>query len=406
MPWNTKSSNQMIREFIQKATQPDVTMAELCREYNISRKTGYKWLKRYRQEGEAGLRERSRCPLNKANKISEEVLLRIVRVRVAHRHWGADKIRSVLKRENINPLPGRTTIHRILKAAGLIHLPRRRKTKMSNVRLRQEGEGELKVNDEWTIDFKGWWRSRDGKRKCYPLTIRDAKSRYILGVTLLENGKEETVRQAMIEVFKKYGLPKSIRSDNGTPFACTSALLGLSKLSAWWIRLGIEPNRGRVGCPQDNGAHERMHRDMKKELQAERADTQSEMDEWVDTFNHKRPHQALNGDTPAMHYHKSPLKYTGSLIEFDYKEMTTRIIDKHGDLKWHSMDYFLSEALRGERVGLKDIGKSLYEVWFGDYLLGVVDEEQETFRPQQEGSNTPRVIKARKKQKAAIREFD
>ena len=147
--------------------------------------------------------------------------------------------------------------------------------KISNVRLKQEGVGELKVNDEWTIDFKGWWRSRDGKRKCYPLTIRDAKSRYILGVTLLENGKEETVRQAMIEVFKKYGLPKSIRSDNGTPFACTSALLGLSKLSAWWIRLGIDPNRGRVGCPQDNGAHERMHRDMIKDLQAERADTQS-----------------------------------------------------------------------------------------------------------------------------------
>ena len=130
------------------------------------------------------------------------------------------------------------------------------------------------------------------------------------------------------------------------------------------------------------------------------------MDEWVDTFNHKRPHQALNGDTPAMHYHKSPLKYTGSLIEFDCKEVTMRIIDKHGDLKWHSMDYFLSEALRGESMGLKDIGKSLYEVWFGDYLLGGVDEEQETFRPQQEGSNTPRIIKARKKQKAAIREFD
>ena len=270
MPWNTKSSNQMIKEFIQKATQPDVTMAELCREYNISRKTGYKWVKRYRQEGEAGLRERSRCPLNKANKISEDVLLRIVRIRVAHRYWGADKIRSVLRREHVEPLPGRTTIHRILKEAGLIHLPRRRKTKISNVRLKQEGVGELKANDEWTIDFKGWWRSRDGKRKCYPLTIRDAKSRYILGVTLLENGKEETVRQAMIEVFKKYGLPKSIRSDNGT--------------------------------------HERMHRDMKKELQAERADTQSEMDEWVDTFNNKRPHQALNGDTPAMHYHKSSRK--------------------------------------------------------------------------------------------------
>ena len=149
----------------------------------------------------------------------------------------------------------------------------------------------------------------------------------------------------MIKVFERYGLPKSIRSDNGSPFACTQALLGLSKLSAWWIRLGIEPNRGRVGCPQDNGAHERMHKDMKSELQAERADTQTEMDEWVHEFNTIRPHQALNGDTPAQHYRKSPRVYTNSLVDYDYGNMPTRKIDKHGDLKWHSMDYFLSEAL-------------------------------------------------------------
>ena len=217
MPWNTKSSNQMIREFIQKAIQPDVTMAELCREYNISRKTGYKWLNRYRQEGEGGLRERSRCPLNKANKISEEVLLRIVRVRVVHRYWGADKMHSVLTREHVEPLPGRTTIHRVLKEAGLIHLPRRRKTKISNVRLKQEGERELKVNDEWTIDYKGRWRARDGKRKCYPLTIRDAKSRYILGVALLENGKEEMVRQAVTKYLRNMGCPNPYAVTMGHP---------------------------------------------------------------------------------------------------------------------------------------------------------------------------------------------
>lgn len=154
MPWNTKSSNQMIKEFITKVTQPNVSMAEACREYNISRKIGYKWLNRYRQEG--GLQERSRRPLNKANKISEEVILRIIRVRVAHRHWGADKIRSVLKREHVAPLPGQTTIYRILKGAGFIHAPRKKRAKISNMRLKQEGEGELKVNNEWTVDFKGW----------------------------------------------------------------------------------------------------------------------------------------------------------------------------------------------------------------------------------------------------------
>ena len=310
-----------------------------------------------------------------------------------------------MKREHFSPLPGRTTIHRVLRQAGLINLRRKRIARLDNLRLVQNGGPDLQVNDEWTIDFKGWWRSKDGERKCYPLTIRDAKSRFILGVTLLSDSKEESVRQAMIRVFERYGLPKSIRSDNGSPFACTQALLGLSKLSAWWIRLGIEPNRGRVGCPQDNGAHERMHKDMKSELQAERADTQTEMDEWVHEFNTIRPHQALNGDTPAQHYRKSPRVYTNSLVDYDYGNMPTRKIDKHGDLKWHSMDYFLSEALRGERIGLKSIGKRRYEAWFCEHLLGIIDEEAETFTPQLAKGCRQRIIQARRKQKAYIKEF-
>lgn len=406
MPWNTKSSNQMRIEFIELVKRPGVTMADACRKYGISRKTGYKWLNRYAEMGVAGLEEQSKRPHNQPNKLTEAVILRIVKIRVAHKHWGADKIRSILKREGVSPVPGRTTIHRILKKTGLINLRKRRRVKLDNIRLSREGGGELQVNDEWTIDFKGWWKSRDGSRKCYPLTVRDACSRFILGVTLLGDSREETVRAAMIELFKKYGLPKSIRSDNGAPFACTQALLGLSKLSVWWLRLGIGLNRGRVGCPQDNGAHERMHKDMKKELQAERADTQEEMDEWVDEFNKQRPHQALNGDTPSQHYRRSTRKYTGSLMEFDYKEMTTRKIDKHGDLKWHSMDYFLSEALRGERVGMKSLGKGRYEIWFCEHLLGIVDENEKTFSPQLKKGDRPRVVRARPKQKAEIREFE
>lgn len=379
-------------------------MAEACRKFNISRKTGYKWLKRYEDEGESGLEEHSRKPVNQPNKLTEKVILRIVNIRVEHKHWGADKIRSILKREHYMPLPSRTSIHRILKQAGLINLRKQRRIKIDNVRLAQEGGSDLQVNDEWTIDFKGWWKSRDGLRKCYPLTIRDAKSRFILGVTLLSDSKEATVRQVMSEIFRQYGLPKVIRSDNGPPFACTQALLGLSKLSVWWIRLGIELNRGRVGCPQDNGAHERMHKDMKKELQVERADTQSEIDEWVDEFNNVRPHQALDGDTPAQHYKKSSRVFTGSLVEFDYKSLQTRVIDKHGDLKWHGMDYFLSEALRGERVGLKSVGKRCYEVYFCELLLGIIDEEAETFIPQVPKGGKQRIIRARRKQKAYIKE--
>lgn len=406
MPWNTKSSNQMRIEFIELVRQPGVSMAEACRKYGISRKTGYKWLNRYAEMGVAGLAEQSKRPHNQPNRLPEAVVLRIVNIRVNHKHWGADKIRSILKREGVSPLPSRTTIHRILRQTGLVNLRKKRRSKLDNIRLSHEGGGELQVNDEWTIDFKGWWKSRDGSRKCYPLTVRDARSRFILGVTLLGDEREESVRAAMIEIFKKYGLPKSIRSDNGAPFACTQALLGLSKLSVWWLRLGIELNRGRVGCPQDNGAHERMHKDMKRELQAERADTQAEMDEWVGDFNNLRPHQALNGETPSKLYRRSFREYTGSLVEFDYKGLETRKIDKHGDLKWHSMDYFLSEALRGERVGMKSLGKNRYEVWFCEYLLGIVDENEKTFSPALGKGDKPRVIKARYKQKAVIREFE
>lgn len=160
-------------------------MAEACRRYGISRKTGYKWLNRYAEMGVAGLAEQSKRPHNQPNRLPEAVVLRIVNIRVNHKHWGADKIRSILKREGVSPLTSRTTIHRILRQTGLVNLRKKRRSKLDNIRLSHEGGGELQVNDERTIDFKGWWKSRDGSRKCYPLTVRDARSRFILGVTLL-----------------------------------------------------------------------------------------------------------------------------------------------------------------------------------------------------------------------------
>lgn len=375
--------------------QPGVSMTEACRLSGISRKTGYKWYARYLEKGEDGLDERSRKPLRNPSKLTEEALLRIVGVRVEHKHWGADKIRAVLRREGFDPLPGRTTIQRVLRQAKLILPRKRRRVKLDNVRLYQSEEKPPTPNDEWTIDFKGWWRSRDGRKKCYPLTVRDACSRFILGVTLLPNCREETVRQAMTSLFKKYGLPKRIRSDNGSPFASTHAILGLSRLSVWWLKLGIGLNRGRVGCPQDNGAHERMHKDMKRELQAEHADTQSEMDEWVHDFNNVRPHQALNGDTPSQHYCKSRRAYLGDNIEFDYGNLPVRVIDSHGDLVWHALDYFLSESLCGERVAVRDIGNGCHEVLFCEQVLGILDERRQTFAPRLQKGRKPRIIQGR-----------
>ncbi len=165
MPWNIKSSNQMRSEFIKLVSQPEISMAEACRSFNISRKTGYKWLRRYEKDGDSGLADQSRRALNQATKLSEKVLLRIVSIRIAHKHWGADKIRAILKREHVTPLPCRTTIHRVLKQAALINLRHKRTPRLDNLRLVQDGGRNLQVNDEWTIDFKGWWWSKDGERK-------------------------------------------------------------------------------------------------------------------------------------------------------------------------------------------------------------------------------------------------
>lgn len=396
----------MKREFILYAQQEGVTMTEACAKYHISRKTGYKWLKRYEKGGMNALQEMSREPKNQPTKLSTDVICRIFSVRNAHKTWGAEKIQAVLSREGYTPVPGRTTIHRVLKKAGLVNAPKRRQKKQENVRLSVEGGVGKEPNDEWTIDFKGWWYSRDGKRKCYPLTIRDAASRFILAVTLLHDCKEESVRKAMIDVFKRYGVPKSIRSDNGPPFASTQSLLGLSKLSVWWIRLGIIPVRSRVGCPQDNGAHERMHKDMRDELEATHADTQAEMDVWRDDYNHLRPHQALGGQTPAERYRRSERAYQASLGRYDYGTLTTRKIDKHGDLKWQGVDYFLSEALRGEEVGLRPLNEHQYEVYFATYKLGVVDTRCETFAPEQKKGAKARFIQGRPQQRPNIREFD
>ena len=268
------------------------------------------------------------------------------------------------------------------------------------------GEGAQKVHDEWSIDFKGRWWERKHERNCYPLTIRDTKSRFILGVTLLSGCGEESVQRAMSEVFRKYGLPKVIRSDNGTPFASTHSLLGLSKLSAWWLRLGIKLNCGRAGCPQDNGAYERMHRDMKSELQAQKADQQSEIDKKSKDLNFGRPHQTRQGDTPAEHHRQSSRKYKG--VEIDYGRVPARLIDSQGDLKWHGGRLlFVGSVERRSGREWQRTGEECYEVRFDELLLGIPDEGKSVFYPRREEKGTEgNLIWERPRQRAKIREVD
>ena len=248
-------------EFALKALQSP-NFRELCREYGISAKTGYKWRDRFMENGLAGLHELSRRPHGHAAELSEAVVCQIVRLKQAHPHWGPRQIQALYARRHPGTVPSESSFKRVLERAGLT-VPRRVHRAQEAGRLAR-GLKAQQPNDVWTVDFKGWWKDRTGLR-VEPLTVRDEHSRMLLEMKALADSKTETVRGCFEELFQRHGLPGAIRSDNGVPFASYNGLLGLSRLSAWWLALGIDLEQGRPGCPQDNGAHERMHRDIRRD---------------------------------------------------------------------------------------------------------------------------------------------
>jgi hypothetical protein len=244
----------------------------------------------------------------------------------------------------------------------------------------------------WTVDFKGWWRNE--ARRCEPLTVRDEHSRYVLEARALENARSETVYKRFEHLFKRYGLPQAIRSDNGSPFASRNAPFGLSRLSAWWVALGIDLERGRPGHPQDNAAHERMHGDMSRELEAVGQSGQEALDLWRQTFNYERPHEALGMRCPGEVYTSSERKYEGTPEDLDYPQMCPRRVSKDGLIKLDAEALFLSTALAGWSVGLKPIASELMEVWFGRLLLGQVDLSASSFIRADSRSNKTQKVAA------------
>ena len=229
------------------------------------------------------------------------------------------------------------------------------------------------------VDFKGWWRSR-GVR-CEPLTVRDEHSRYILEVRAMENARTETVRRSFERLFERHGLPMAIRSDNGSPFASGQGLLGLSRLSVWWVALGIDLERGRPGRPQDNGAHERMHKDISRELEAIGESDQEALDVWRQTFNYERPHESLGMKRPAEVYRSSERKYEGTPEDLEYPQMCSRRVSPSGVISLDGQNIFLSNALAGWSVGLKPMAPDLLEVWLGRLPLGQIDPSTSSFVP-------------------------
>lgn len=385
MPWREQNIMNQRTEFALRAMQTD-NFRQLCREYGISAKTGYKWKERFIAEGLGGLGDESRRPKSNPQAVSEEVVCRLVKIKVAHPFWGASKVRDVYLRTWGQSPASLSTVKRILERSGLVQKRKRRRAVQATGRLTQ-GRKASAANDVWTVDFKGWWRDSAGRSN--PLTVRDEASRYVLELRHLEAATTEEVRRCFERLFERYGLPQAIRSDNGPPFASSNALLGLSALSAWWLALGIELERGRPGKPQDNAAHERMHRDIKREIQSvahERSissarERQARFDAWREEFNQQRPHEALGMKRPAEVYVNSTRRYRHKVSQPVYVGMETRRVQSVGRIKYENIEYSLTSSLRGWEVGIKAIGADRMEVYFCQLLLGWLEPETESFIP-------------------------
>ena len=378
-------------EFVERA-QKGEKIAPLCKEFGVSRTTGHKWIKRFQELGYAGLEEESRRPKSAPLATAEDIVLAVLEARDAHPRWGPQKLQILLRRRFGEQMPTERTVARILSRANRVRAKRKRRP--PNVVERAPQERADAPNDVWTADFKGWWRATNGQR-CEPLTVRDAFSRYVLAITLCRTRTAES-RAVFEYLFKKYGLPSAIQCDNGIPFVSVRARGGISALSAWWMSLGIRLVRSRPGCPQDNGGHERMHRDVRADVQAlpaeDKRSQQRLLDRWRQQFNHVRPHQALGGKTPAEVYTRSGRRFA-ACQPYEYPAPFRVVkVGRGGLLHFHGWHHFLSESLVGHHVGLEPVDAFHVRVWFQALDLGLLenapDVDDKIFE-QHPGSTTP-----------------
>jgi putative transposase len=374
MPWREVWPMEEKLRFVAAVLDDECSMTELCESFGVSRKTGYKWLARYREYGPEGLYELSRAPHRVPWAIAPEQGAAVLAMRRAHPSWGPKKLRVKLyERAPEQSQPAASTIGELLRRHGLIRPRKRRRHAVPN-------PGPLSVasnpNDVWSIDFKGWFRTQDGAR-CDPLTVSDGYSRYLLCTEALARPDYESCRAQLKRVFGEYGLPRVIRSDNGAPFASLGAG-GLSRLGVWWVKLGIWPERIEPGKPEQNGRHERMHKTLKAETAAapaaNLAQQQQRFDRFRHEYNHERPHEALGQTPPAQHYSPSPRLYPARLeVPLYPPDYLVRRVRSTGEIKWRGELVFVSEPLIGEIVGLKETPTGDAELYFGPLPLGLID---------------------------------
>lgn len=359
-------------EFVERAAKGE-KVAVLCREFGVSRQAGHKWIKRFKELGYDGLEEQSRRPKTTPLATAEELVMAVLEARDAHPRWGPRKLEPLLRRRFGDQTPSVRTIARILKRANKVRERRRRRP--PNVVERAPQVQANVPNDVWTVDFKGWWRSLDGER-CEPLTVRDAYSRFVLDIVICRPTFAD-VQKVFERLFRKYGVPSAIQCDNGTPFVSVRARGGISRLSAWWMSLGIRLVRSRPGCPQDNGGHERMHADVRGDVQCRPAATvdaeQRRLSRWRQEFNHVRPHDALDGKVPADVYKVAEPRRPRAVAFVYPAHIYTRRVYSDGDVGFRSDKVFISEALAGHEVGLEVIDAMHVRAWFRDLDLGVLE---------------------------------
>jgi putative transposase len=381
MPWKETCPVNERMMFVADYERGELEMSALCRLYGISRKTGYKWLKRFFKEGPAGLEERSRAPLRHPNETPEEIRKLLIRARKAHRTWGPKKLLKWLSERHPNEAwPAVSTAGEILKRHGLV-TPKRRRQRVPPY------DGRLPKSDRpngvWTSDFKGQFRTRN-RQMCYPLTVVDDYSRFLLDCHAQSGTSYKETKPQFERLFREYGLPWVIQTDNGVPFASRAAA-GLSRLSVWWLKLGIEPRRIAPGHPEQNGRHERMHRTLKEEAvrpPRENLDEQQQaFDDFRRVFNRERPHEALGLETPESVYEPSDRLLPDRAPEPEYPgHYEVRRVRTNGEIKFRGERVFISESLIGELVGLVEIDEGAWRVRFASLTLGLIDERTGSFK--------------------------
>ncbi len=380
MPWKECNKMEERLRFVARLLDGE-EMAALCREFGISRKTGYKIFNRYRDCGIDGLTDRSRRPYRHANQLPIQIEKLIVRLKKEYPHWGAPKIREKLKtRYPEVHCPAISTVHVVLDRHGLVKRRKRRRHKASGTALAHV----TRPNELWCADYKGEFMLSD-RRYCYPLTITDYASRYLITCEALSTTKATYAFSVFERAFKDFGLPSTIRTDNGVPFSSPTALFGLSKLSVWWLRLGINIERIKPGHPEQNGRHERMHLTLKTEATRPAADNflqqQGRFDTFLDRYNNERPHQALDMQVPAQRYSPSGTPY-GGLGELDYPFHDRAItVTRCGRICWGRQKINLSNVFAGQNVGVKQVEDRIWLVSFMHYDPGFFDHETTRLEP-------------------------